>query len=63
MHIGLLCVQDLSNDRPCVSTMISMLGSENIDLPEPKQPAFTAKWAAEKRASFNDVSVTAVSGR
>ncbi|KAL0305846.1 UNVERIFIED_CONTAM: G-type lectin S-receptor-like serine/threonine-protein kinase [Sesamum radiatum] len=43
IHIGLLCVQELPKDRPSVSTVLSMLSSETIELPEPKQSAFSIK--------------------
>ncbi|CAN8294248.1 unnamed protein product [Cochlearia groenlandica] len=72
VHIGLLCVQEVANDRPNVSTVIWMLTTENTNLPEPKQPAFIARrgvYDAEssdqssQKASVNDVSLTAVTGR
>ena len=40
IHIGLLCVQDFAADRPTMATVISMLGSEIVDLPPPRQPVF-----------------------
>ncbi|KAJ4908980.1 Receptor-like serine/threonine-protein kinase SD1-8 [Raphanus sativus] len=40
IHIGLLCVQDRAEDRPEMSSVTVMLGSETTTLPEPKQPAF-----------------------
>ena len=43
IHIGLLCVQELAKDRPVVSTIISMLNSEIVDLPTPKKPAFVER--------------------
>ncbi|CAH2047911.1 unnamed protein product, partial [Thlaspi arvense] len=69
VHIGLLCVQDHSDDRPCISTVISMLGNENVDLPELKQPLFIAIQNASdgvsllQIASINCVSLTSVSER
>ena len=33
-------MQELARDRPIVSTIISMLNGEIVDLPTPKQPAF-----------------------
>ncbi|KAG2326909.1 hypothetical protein Bca52824_009637 [Brassica carinata] len=38
IHIGLLCVQDRAEDRPEISSVMVMLGSETTTLPEPKQP-------------------------
>ncbi|XP_075664625.1 G-type lectin S-receptor-like serine/threonine-protein kinase At1g11330 isoform X2 [Castanea sativa] len=46
IHVGLLCVQELARDRPTVSTIISMLNSEILDLPTPKKPAFTERQIA-----------------
>ena len=43
VQIGLLCVQELPNDRPNVSNVIWMLTTENANLPEAKQPAFIAR--------------------
>ncbi|CDY34651.1 BnaC08g42100D [Brassica napus] len=72
VHIGLLCVQEIANDRPSVSTVIGMLTTEITNLPEPKQPAFIARggvYEAEcsdqssQKVSINDVSLTTVTGR
>ncbi|XP_050288754.1 cysteine-rich receptor-like protein kinase 25 isoform X5 [Quercus robur] len=41
IHIGLLCVEENPQDRPTMSIVIVMLGSESIALPEPKHPAFS----------------------
>lgn len=40
IHVGLLCVQDLAEDRPTMTEAVSMLCSET-HLPEPKVPLFT----------------------
>jgi hypothetical protein len=74
IHVGLLCVQDFVNDRPSVSIIISMLKSEIIDLPLPKQPASTERHIAPNvgscqpnlstsKCSANNVTVTMVQGR
>ncbi|GKV19158.1 hypothetical protein SLEP1_g29452 [Rubroshorea leprosula] len=73
IHVGLLCVQEMAKDRPTMSTVISMLNSEIVDLPSPKQPAFILKQIAkdakspsqhgQRRCSINDVTVTIVQGR
>ncbi|GLT61436.1 hypothetical protein SLA2020_341410 [Shorea laevis] len=39
IHISLLCVQQTPEDRPTMSSVLLMLGSE-IELPEPKEPGF-----------------------
>ena len=46
IHVGLLCVQEFAKDRPIVSVVISMLKSEIVDLPHPKQPTFTERQIA-----------------
>lgn len=39
IHVALLCVQQRPEDRPNMSSVALMLGSEN-PLPQPKQPRF-----------------------
>ena len=39
IHISLLCLQQCPEDRPSMSSVIVMLGSEGA-LPQPKQPGF-----------------------
>ncbi|KAH6773769.1 S-locus lectin protein kinase family protein [Perilla frutescens var. frutescens] len=74
MHIGLLCVQELPKDRPSVSAVLSMLSSETIELPEPKQSAFSIKSSrsdtgasssqqSKSSASMNNITLTMVDGR
>ncbi|GLT45644.1 hypothetical protein SLA2020_194620 [Shorea laevis] len=73
IHVGLLCVQEMAKDRPTMSTVISMLNSEIMDLPSPKQPAFILKQIAtdatspsqhgQQRCSINNVTVTILQGR
>ncbi|KAF8414034.1 hypothetical protein HHK36_002033 [Tetracentron sinense] len=40
IHVGLLCVQQRTDDRPTMSTVALMLGGESALLPQPKQPGF-----------------------
>ncbi|KAJ0248137.1 G-type lectin S-receptor-like serine/threonine-protein kinase [Hirschfeldia incana] len=72
VQIGLLCVQELANDRPNVSNVIWMLTTENAHLPEAKQPAFIARREfsvvglsdrSSQMVTIDDASLTAVSGR
>ncbi|KAJ8549666.1 hypothetical protein K7X08_033373 [Anisodus acutangulus] len=69
VHVGLLCVQEYAEDRPNVSTVLSMLTREIDDLPSPKQPAFTTRPSPSKKGSSNSqgsvniVTVTIVEGR
>ncbi|WCJ42969.1 G-type lectin S-receptor-like serine/threonine-protein kinase At1g11330 [Euphorbia peplus] len=68
IHVGLLCVQEFAKDRPNSSTVLSMLTSEIVDLPTPKQPAFSAAQIglqsdASRKYSDNLVTVSVVDGR
>ncbi|MED6113179.1 hypothetical protein PIB30_068483 [Stylosanthes scabra] len=69
IHVGLLCVQEDAVDRPTMSTVVVMLASETMTLPNPNHPAFsvgrkinkeeesTSK-ASNKDASVNKISVS-----
>ncbi|MBA0758935.1 hypothetical protein Gotri_021887 [Gossypium trilobum] len=67
INVGLLCVQEYANDRPTMSTVVSMLNSEISDLNTPKQPAFTQApliiQDVKNTDSINDVTLTKVNGR
>ncbi|KAB5533921.1 hypothetical protein DKX38_017007 [Salix brachista] len=72
VHVGLLCVQEFAKDRPAIFTVISMLKSEIVDLPTPKQPAFSERRGELDTESFqhdprpesiNNVTVTLLSAR
>ncbi|KAL2324318.1 hypothetical protein Fmac_023376 [Flemingia macrophylla] len=40
IHIGLLCVQEKSYDRPTMATIMLMLNSHSVSLPIPAEPSF-----------------------
>ncbi|OWM78595.1 hypothetical protein CDL15_Pgr002766 [Punica granatum] len=72
VNIGLLCVQEDPNDRPKMSNVLFMLGSEIATLPSPKKPAFVVRRCPSSRASLsskletcshNDLTVTLKNGR
>lgn len=72
INIGLLCVQELSVDRPTMAAVVSMLTSEVAFLPPPSQPAFiprqnmlNSKWSEENHTvcSMNTVSITDICAR
>lgn len=67
IQVGLLCVQELAIDRPCISTVISMLEGDISDLPHPNKPGFThiSKDSEEDQqgSSINFISITNVAGR
>ncbi|PON41058.1 Mitogen-activated protein kinase kinase kinase [Parasponia andersonii] len=59
MQIGLLCVQEDPADRPTMSTVVALLGSGTISLPQPRQPAFSVpKVITIKQSSITNNSVT-----
>ncbi|KAK7319581.1 hypothetical protein RJT34_04304 [Clitoria ternatea] len=71
IQIGLLCAQDYAADRPSMSGVVSMLGSDST-LPTPKQPAFIFKKTncdssnpstGEGMYSVNEVSMTIIEAR
>ncbi|KAK4711236.1 hypothetical protein R3W88_005749 [Solanum pinnatisectum] len=43
INIALLCVQEDPGDRPIMSNVIIMLGSESMPLPRPNQPAYVTR--------------------
>ncbi|KAG6754765.1 hypothetical protein POTOM_040559 [Populus tomentosa] len=66
VHVGLLCVQEFAKDRPAIFTIISMLNSEIVDLPTPKQPAFSERRSKKTLLtswkSPSDPSIGSISG-
>lgn len=72
VNVGLLCVQEDPSDRPPVSNILFMLGSETATLPNPNQPAFVVRRCPSSRASSsskpetvsnNGLTVTLEDGR
>nr|XP_011461958.1 PREDICTED: G-type lectin S-receptor-like serine/threonine-protein kinase At4g27290 [Fragaria vesca subsp. vesca] len=43
VNVGLLCVQEDPGDRPTMSQVVFMLGSESATIPSLKQPAFVVR--------------------
>ncbi|GMN64459.1 hypothetical protein TIFTF001_033531 [Ficus carica] len=71
IHVGLLCVQQRPEDRPNLSSVILMLGSES-GLPEPKPPGYFIETESQERDhsssepdsfSKNTMTMTVVEGR
>ncbi|KAK6229363.1 hypothetical protein SCA6_018314 [Theobroma cacao] len=70
IHIALLCVQQHPDDRPNISSVVLMLGSE-IALVEPKEPSFlmdnksleTDSSSSNIKLSNNDVTISILDGR
>ncbi|MCL7041265.1 hypothetical protein MKW94_018594, partial [Papaver nudicaule] len=67
IQVGLLCVQQLPEDRPSMSTVVFMLGSDNMVLPEPKQPGFFVERSCNDTStrsnSENQVTFSVFEGR
>ncbi|KAJ0014059.1 hypothetical protein Pint_21087 [Pistacia integerrima] len=71
INIGLLCVQEDSVDRPTMSSVVVMLGSDTITLPKPTEPAFSVGRVVNlpqssldiKVSSTNEVTLSSVSPR
>ncbi|KAI3466617.1 hypothetical protein Pfo_023280 [Paulownia fortunei] len=69
MWIGLLCVQEFPQNRPTISTVLSMLSSEIVDLPVPEHPGFTDRWSRShigpltQSSSDNKITITVMEGR
>ncbi|KAG5235576.1 G-type lectin S-receptor serine/threonine-protein kinase [Salix suchowensis] len=71
IHVALLCVQQRPEDRPTMSSVVVMLGSEN-PLPQPKQPGFFMRnnppeqgSSSNKHESYsaNEVTLTLLGAR
>ncbi|KAJ4843020.1 hypothetical protein Tsubulata_005406 [Turnera subulata] len=70
IHIGLLCVQEIPEDRPSMSNVVLMMGSEGA-LPVPKQPGFFTERDIEENStstqnkpySANECSITLLEAR
>lgn len=73
IQIGLLCVQERAEDRPTMSTVVLMLGSETATMPHPKQPGFclgrnpletdSSSSKQDETFSVNQVTVTMLDPR
>ena len=74
IHVGLLCVQQNPMDRPSMSSVVFMLESENVVLPQPKPPGYfmetdtqetdqSSTSKPESYSSANSLTITALLGR
>ncbi|XP_074272123.1 G-type lectin S-receptor-like serine/threonine-protein kinase At1g11330 isoform X2 [Silene latifolia] len=68
IQVALLCVQELPEDRPNISMVISMIDSEVSNLPHPTQPGFTQRRYTQNQSenvtsSVNRVSLSYITGR
>ncbi|KAL5548137.1 hypothetical protein UlMin_003368 [Ulmus minor] len=64
IHVGLLCVQQWPGDRPDMSSIVLMLGSENV-LPQPKAPGYFMQKSSSEGdlSSTNTITITALEAR
>ncbi|XP_042040901.1 G-type lectin S-receptor-like serine/threonine-protein kinase At4g27290 [Salvia splendens] len=60
IHVGLLCVQKYAEDRPVMSSIVSMLGSESNGaiLPDPKEPGFFGERSPSCRTVSSQETIT-----
>ncbi|XWS12781.1 hypothetical protein CRYUN_Cryun37aG0119700 [Craigia yunnanensis] len=58
IHIGFLCVQDDPAFRPTMSSVVLMLGSISVDLPQPSAPPYSAA----RFVTMSDLSSTTGTG-
>nr|XP_011460974.1 PREDICTED: putative receptor-like protein kinase At4g00960 isoform X1 [Fragaria vesca subsp. vesca] len=58
IHVGLLCVQELPEDRPTMSSVVLMLGGESA-LPQPKRPVlYVGKYSSSEAGSSSSKNET-----
>ncbi|TKY66457.1 G-type lectin S-receptor serine/threonine-protein kinase SD1-1 [Spatholobus suberectus] len=71
IHVSLLCVQQYPEDRPTMTSVIQMLGSE-MELVEPKEPGFFPKRISDEgnlssklnqMTSNDELTITSLNGR
>lgn len=55
IHVSLLCVQQYPEDRPTMTFVVQMLGSE-IELGKPKEPGFFPRKASSDEGIKNEIS-------
>jgi len=63
LHISLLCVQEDMVDRPTMATVLHMLSSQPVTMPQPQRPAFFPQSTDQSisrstRQSVNGVTIT-----
>ncbi|GJY95034.1 G-type lectin S-receptor-like serine/threonine-protein kinase B120 [Tanacetum coccineum] len=58
INVGLLCVQEMMNDRPTMSEVVVMLSNETASIPLPKKPAFTIHRSAPVWSIYSNNEVS-----
>ncbi|KAL6990913.1 hypothetical protein U1Q18_009034, partial [Sarracenia purpurea var. burkii] len=64
-QVGLLCAQHKPEDRPAMSSVVCMLGNENMELPDPSEPGFLRGCSSMEigSPSANGLTITTLSAR
>jgi hypothetical protein len=69
IHVGLLCVQQIPEDRPTMSSVVLMLNGESL-LPKPRHPGFyidshKTDSSSSNHATYsaNEISITLLEAR
>lgn len=71
IHVSLLCVQQYPEDRPTMTSVVLMLGSE-MELVEPKEPGFFPRRVSDEgnpcpnqneMSSNDELTITSLNGR
>nr|QUS47409.1 S receptor kinase [Raphanus sativus] len=72
LQIGLLCVQERVEDRPMMSSVVLMLGSEAAWIPQPKQPGYCVSgsslknystWRDDEFCTVNQITMSIIDAR
>lgn len=73
IQVGLLCVQENAEERPKMSAVLLMLGSETATMPQPKIPGFclgrnppetdSSSSKHDESCTVNQVTVTMLDAR
>ncbi|KAK1437915.1 hypothetical protein QVD17_03715 [Tagetes erecta] len=58
INIGLLCVQEIMDERPTMSEVVVMLSNETATVPLPKKPAFTIHKRSQISRNYSNNVVT-----
>lgn len=54
IHVALLCVSKLPEDRPTMASVVFMLENQKVDLPQPKEPGFFVERNSTQASPAND---------
>lgn len=73
IQVALLCVQQRTEDRPTMSSVVFMLSNENVVLAHPKEPGFALESSSKKfdsstsgqhsSSTANEITITTMDGR